>query len=85
MFKTESAKERDCIKSELMQDLSKSQQEELLKTAWKKKYNFLLIKAYLGTKDRYYINFDKVIFDDDNDNDNENENENNIDLNLIKD
>ena len=30
-----------------------------------KKYNFLLIKAYEGTPDRYYIGFDKVVFDDD--------------------
>ena len=48
-----------------MQDLSKEQQNELLKKAWSKKYNFLLIKAYEGTPDRYYINFDKVVFDDD--------------------
>jgi hypothetical protein len=65
LFKTENSKEINCIKEELMQDLSKEQQNELLKKAWSKKYNFLLIKAYEGTPDRYYINFDKVVFDDD--------------------
>ena len=48
-----------------MQDLSKEQQSELLKKAWSKKYSFLLIKAYEGTPDRYYVGFDKVVFDDD--------------------
>jgi len=65
LFKTESAHEINCIKNELMQDLSKEQQNELLKKAWSKKYNFLLIKAYEGTPDSYYIGFDKVVFDDD--------------------
>jgi len=65
LFKTENSKEINCIKDELMQDLSKEQQSELLKKAWSKKYSFLLIKAYEGTPDRYYINFDKVVFDDD--------------------
>jgi len=65
LFKTESAHEVNCIKNELMQDLSKEEQNELLKKAWSKKYSFLLIKAYEGTPDRYYINFDKVVFDDD--------------------
>ena len=65
LFKTENSKEINCIKDELMQDLSKEQQNELLKKAWSKKYSFLLIKAYEGTPDRYYINFDKVVFDDD--------------------
>ena len=41
-----------------------------------KKYSFLLIKAYEGTPDRYYINFDKVVFDDDKKN-NELESESN--------
>ena len=64
LFKTENSKEINAIKDELMQDLSKEQQSELLKKAWSKKYSFLLIKAYEGTPDRYYINFDKVVFDD---------------------
>ena len=78
LFKTESAPEINCIKNELMQDLSKEQQNELLKKAWSKKYSFLLIKAYEGTPDRYYINFDKVVFDDD-DNDKK-EKDNQVDL-----
>ena len=65
LFKTENSKEINAIKEELMQDLSKEQQNELLKKAWSKKYSFLLIKAYEATPDRYYIGFDKVVFDDD--------------------
>lgn len=65
LFKTENSKEINAIKEELMQDLSKEQQSELLKKAWSKKYSFLLIKAYEGTPDRYYVGFDKVVFDDD--------------------
>ena len=75
LFKTESAPEINCIKNELMQDLSKEQQNELLKKAWSKKYSFLLIKAYEGTPDRYYINFDKVVFDDDDNDKKEKDNQ----------
>jgi hypothetical protein len=62
LFKTENSKELKAIKEELMMDLSPKQQDELLKKAWAKKYNFLLIKGYEPTEDRYYINFDKVVF-----------------------
>lgn len=75
LFKTESAPEINCIKNELMQDLSKEQQNKLLKKAWSKKYSFLLIKAYEGTPDRYYINFDKVVFDDDDNDKKEKDNQ----------
>lgn len=62
LFKTENSKELKAIKEELMMDLSPQQQDELLKKAWAKKYNFLLIKGYEPTENRYYINFDKVVF-----------------------
>ena len=39
-----------------------------MKLAWKDKYSFLLIKNYLGTKDRYYVRFNKIIFEDTDDN-----------------
>tara|TARA_R110000803_G_scaffold202315_1_gene267429 strand:- start:42 stop:662 length:621 start_codon:yes stop_codon:yes gene_type:complete len=65
LFRTESSKERDAIKEELMSDLDKPIQDKLLKLAWKDKYSFLYIKNYLPTKDRYYVRFDKVIFDND--------------------
>jgi len=64
LFKTENQKELNCIKEELMGDLEKNMQDKVLKLAWKDKYSFLLIKNYLGTKDRYYVRFNKIIFDD---------------------
>jgi len=47
-----------------MSDLDKELQDELLKKAFEKKYGFLYIKNYMPTKDRYYINFNKVVFED---------------------
>ena len=63
LFRTENSKELNAIKEELMSDLEKDIQDKLLKLAWKDKYSFLYIKNYLPTKDRYYVRFDKVIFD----------------------
>jgi len=63
LFRTENSKELNAIKEELMSDLDKDIQTKLLKLAWKDKYSFLYIKNYLPTKDRYYVRFDKVIFD----------------------
>ena len=71
IFKTENQKELNAIKEELMADLSPEQQEELLKEAFKEKYSFLYIKGYEGTKDRYYIKFNKVVFDEDQKKDND--------------
>ena len=65
LFRTENSKELNAIKEELMSDLDKDIQTKLLKLAWKDKYSFLYIKNYLPTKDRYYVRFDKVIFDND--------------------
>ena len=65
LFRTENSKELNAIKEELMADLDKPIQDKLLKLAWKDKYSFLYIKNYLPTKDRYYVRFDKVIFDND--------------------
>ncbi len=64
LFKTENQKELNAIKDELMGDLEKDVQDKLLKLAWKDKYSFLYIKNYEGTKDRYYVRFNKVVFDD---------------------
>lgn len=63
LFQTQNEKELRSIKEELMSDLTPKEQDELLKKAWSKKYNFLLIKGYEPTENRYYINFDKVVFD----------------------
>lgn len=64
LFKTENQKELNCIKEELMSDLEKEEQNKVLKLAWKDKYSFLLIKNYLGTKDRYYVRFNRIVFED---------------------
>ena len=65
LFRTENSKELNAIKEELMSDLDKDLQTKVLKLAWKDKYSFLYIKNYLPTKDRYYVKFDKIIFDND--------------------
>ena len=78
LWKTENQKEKKAIKEELMSDLDDKTAEKLLKEAWKKKYNFLMIKCAEAKKDRYYIGFDKVVFDSDEEEDDEEiENENN--------
>ncbi len=64
IFKTSVKNELEAIKNDLMSDLDKDMQDKLLKKAFEKKYGFLYVKNYMPTKDRYYINFDKVVFDD---------------------
>ena len=81
LWKTENQKEKKSIKEELMSDLDNETADNLLKLAWKKKYNFLMVKADEPTKNRYFINFDKVVFENEEseseEDENENENENN--------
>jgi len=67
IFKTNVKNELEAIKNDVMSDLDKDIQDKLLKEAFKEKYGFLYIKNYMPTKDRYYINFKKVIFDDNDD------------------
>ena len=62
LFRTCNAMELNKIKEELLYDLDKELQDELLKIAWNKKYSFLYIKVNAPLEDKYYINFDKVIF-----------------------
>ena len=64
LFRTENKKELDSIKEELMSDLNKEQQNEVLKLAWKDKYSFLLILNNKPTRDRYYQRFNKIIIDE---------------------
>ena len=64
IFKTSVKNELEAIKNDLMSDLDKDLQDKLLKKAFEKKYGFLYIKNYMPTVDRYYINFDKVVFED---------------------
>ena len=65
IFKTNVKNELEAIKNDIMSDLEKDQQDLLLKEAFKDKYGFLYIKNYMPTKDRYFINFKKVVFDND--------------------
>lgn len=58
-------KEKNCIKEELMADLSNEEQEQVFKTAFKKKYNFLLILNKKPKKERYYSNFNLIQFEND--------------------
>tara|TARA_Y100001937_G_C7114494_1_gene329430 strand:- start:34 stop:831 length:798 start_codon:yes stop_codon:yes gene_type:complete len=53
------------IKEELMFDLSPEMQDEVLYQAWKEPYSFLYIIINAPTKDKYYVKFDKIIFDED--------------------
>jgi hypothetical protein len=52
-----------------MADLSNEEQEQLFKTAFKKKYNFLLILNKKAKKERYYSNFNLIKFDSDSSDD----------------
>lgn len=70
LFRTDNKKELDCIKDELMSDLTKEQQNEVLKIAWKDKYSFLLILNNKPTNERYYQRFNKIIINDDEEGDN---------------
>jgi len=69
IFKTSVKNELDAIKNDLLSDLEKHEQDVLLKKAFEKKYGFLYVKNYMPKKDRYYINFSKVVFDDEEDED----------------
>ena len=50
IFKTSVKNELEAIKNDLMSDLDKELQDELLKKAFEKKYGFLYIKNYMPTK-----------------------------------
>jgi len=69
IFKTSVKNELQSIKDDLMSDLEKHEQDALIKKAFEKKYGFLYIKNYMPKKDRYYVNFSKVVFDDDDEED----------------
>ena len=57
-------KEKSCIIDELMCDLSKEEQDQVFKMAFKKKYSNLLILNKQPKKKRYYTNFNLIKFDD---------------------
>lgn len=65
IFRSCNSNEIKRIKEELMFDLSPEMQDEVLYQAWKNPYSFLYIIINAPTKDKYYVKFDKIIFDND--------------------
>jgi len=64
LFRTNNTAERNTIRRELMGDLNPDQQDLLMEEAWSKPHSFLYIKATEPTDNRYYINFDRFVFQD---------------------
>ncbi len=60
LFKTANASELRAIKDELMQDLSKEDQDRILHEAWQEKHSFLMIKVNAPKEEKYYIKFDLI-------------------------
>ncbi len=60
VFRSENQRELDTIKNELLGDLTKNEQNELLKIAWQDKHDFLFIDNFKPKKERYYRNFDRI-------------------------
>jgi len=67
IFKTSNATELKRIKEEICYDLIDEEFDTLTKLAWKQKYSFLFIDLNKPKNDKYFIRFDKVVFDDDDD------------------
>lgn len=60
LFKTTNTPELNAIKDELMADLNKDQQNEILDIAWSRPYGFLFIDVFAPKNKRYYSNFDLI-------------------------
>jgi Cdc6-like AAA superfamily ATPase len=67
LFKISSAPELKRVREEVCYDLTEDEFKTLTKLAWKNKYDFLFIDLNKPKNDKYYIKFDKVIFDEDDD------------------
>ena len=67
LFKISSAPELKRVKEEVMYDLDDDEFNQLTKLAWSKKYDFIFIDLNKPKNEKYYIKFDKVVFDEDND------------------
>ena len=65
VFATKNKKELDALRDEVMVDLTQKEQDEVLDLAWKNKYGFLFIDLYKKKPDRYYQNFNKIVFEED--------------------
>ena len=60
LFKTANASELRAIRDELMQDLSKEDQERVFEEAWRDKHSFLMIKVNAPKEEKYYVKFDSI-------------------------
>lgn len=67
IFKTSNFTELKRIREEICSDLTDEEFTTITKAAWKNKYSFLYIKINENKQNKYYIKFDKVIFNDDSD------------------
>jgi hypothetical protein len=63
LFKTSNASELKRIKEEIMYDLDDDEFNELTKLAWRDKYSFIFVDLNKPKNEKYYIKFDKVVFD----------------------
>jgi len=69
IFKTSNFTELKRLKEEIMYDLTDDEFNQYIKIGWKKPYSFLFIDLNKPKKNKYYIKFDKVIFDTDDEDD----------------
>ena len=60
VFKTTNTAELNAIKDELMGDLDKEQQNEILRLAWGRNHGFLMIDVFAPKERRYFSNFDSI-------------------------
>ena len=64
LFKSSNATEINRIKDELLHDLSKEEQEDLLRLAWSEPYSFLYIKMNEPKHKKYFVKFNPVVFEE---------------------
>lgn len=67
IYKTSNFSELKRIREEIMYDLTDDEFNDYTKLGWKKPYSFLFIDLNKPKEDKYFIKFDKVIFDDNDD------------------
>tara|TARA_R110002012_G_C11468950_1_gene593751 strand:+ start:58 stop:600 length:543 start_codon:yes stop_codon:yes gene_type:complete len=65
VFQTKNKKELDALKDEVMADLTPQEADDVLDLAWKDRYGFLFIDLNKKKEDRYYQNFNKIVFEND--------------------
>ena len=63
VFKSSNTTEIRRIKEELMADLTPQEQEGVLEMAWKEPYSFLYIDLYRPKTDKYFVKFNRIVFD----------------------